>query len=99
MANMIHFLSSDHVNDYCMMGQDLEHKPSLWMCYGGATGFGGYGGYGNYIRRVRFFEFDMGPGQIKTYKRIESEDTASRIDEMVIVDGGSIKGPEEGGNP
>lgn len=61
------------------------------MCYGGASGFGGYGGYGGYIRRMRFFEFDMGPGRIVTYKRLEYGDTESRIDEMTIADAGQVR--------
>ncbi|PTU18414.1 hypothetical protein P175DRAFT_0504337 [Aspergillus ochraceoroseus IBT 24754] len=84
----------DHVNDYCMLGKDQDEKPSLWMCYGGGAGFGGYAGYGGYIRRVRFFEFDMNPGRVVTYKRLEYGATEARIDEMMIVDGGAVKGPE-----
>ena len=61
------------------------------MCYGGASGFGGYGGYGGFIRRMRFYEFDMGPGRIVTYKRLEYGDTESRIDEMMIVDAGQVR--------
>ncbi|BDD58526.1 hypothetical protein MPDQ_002549 [Monascus purpureus] len=83
----------DHVNDYCMLSQDQDKKPSLWMCYGGGAGFGGYGGYGDYIRRVRFFDFDMGPGRVVTYKRVEWGDTDARLDEMMIVDGGVVQGP------
>ncbi|KAL2002709.1 hypothetical protein VTN02DRAFT_6140 [Thermoascus thermophilus] len=82
----------DHVNDYCMLETDHENKPSLWMCYGGGAGFGGYGGYGGYIRRMRFFEFDMGPGRVVTYKRLEWGDIDSRIDEMMIVDGATVRG-------
>lgn len=92
LANII---SSDHVNDYCMLEKDKDNKPSLWMCYGGGAGFGGYGGYGGYIRRMRFFEFDMGPGRVVTYKRLEWGDTEARIDEMLIVDGATVKGPDE----
>ena len=34
----------DHVNDYCALSRTEEgSKPELWMCYGGAAGFGGYG--------------------------------------------------------
>jgi hypothetical protein len=88
-------LSSDHVNDYCMLEQDANDKPSLWMCYGGGVGLGGYGGYNDYVRRVRFFDFDMGPGQVRTYKRLEWGQTETKLDEMIIVDGGSVKGPNE----
>ncbi|PWY80680.1 Metallo-dependent phosphatase [Aspergillus heteromorphus CBS 117.55] len=85
----------DHVNDYCMLNKDHEKKPSLWMCYGGGAGFGGYGGYGGYVRRVRFYDFDMNPGRVVTYKRLEYGDTESRIDEMMIIDGGIVKGPDQ----
>ncbi|KAE8148308.1 hypothetical protein BDV25DRAFT_131356 [Aspergillus avenaceus] len=83
----------DHVNDYCMLGKNQEEKPSLWMCYGGGAGFGGYGGYGGYVRRVRFFDFDMNAGRVVTYKRLEYGETESKIDELMIVDGGAVKGP------
>ncbi|PYI30186.1 hypothetical protein BP00DRAFT_487578 [Aspergillus indologenus CBS 114.80] len=84
----------DHVNDYCMLNRDHEEKPSLWMCYGGGVGFGGYGGYGGYVRRVRFYDFDMNPGRVMTYKRLEHGETEARIDEMMIIDGGTVKGPD-----
>jgi hypothetical protein len=73
-----------------MLDRDRE-QPKLWMCYGGASGFGGYGGYGGYVRRMRFFEFDMGPGRIVTYKRLEYGDTESRLDEMMIVDAAKVQ--------
>ncbi|KAL4896739.1 hypothetical protein BDV59DRAFT_199090 [Aspergillus ambiguus] len=85
----------DHVNDYCMLDQDQNDKPSLWMCYGGGAGFGGYGGYGGYVRRIRFFDFDMNSGRVMTYKRLEYGETEAKIDEMMIVDGGAVKGPQE----
>lgn len=78
-----------------MLEQDSNDKPSLWMCYGGGGGLGGYGGYDNYVRRIRFFDFDMGPGRVTTYKRLESGQTEARVDEMMIVDGGTVKGPIE----
>lgn len=83
----------DHVNDYCLPANDKNGKAALWMCYGGGAGFGGYGGYGGYIRRMRLFEFDMENARIKTWKRLEwgsAEDLAKRIDEQVIVDGGTV---------
>ncbi|KAJ5732494.1 hypothetical protein N7493_003975 [Penicillium malachiteum] len=83
----------DHVNDYCMLEQDANEQPSLWMCYGGGGGFGGYGGYNDYVRRVRFFDFDMNTGRVMTYKRLEWGKTEDKIDEMMIVDGGAVKGP------
>jgi len=64
------------------------------MCYGGGAGLGGYGGYNDYVRRVRFFDFDMNAGRVVTYKRLEWGDTESRIDEMMIIDGGTVKGPD-----
>ncbi|KAL4989135.1 hypothetical protein BDW68DRAFT_176256 [Aspergillus falconensis] len=84
----------DHANDYCALSKNEAQKPSLWMCYGGGAGFGGYGGYGGFIRRVRFFDFDMNPGRVVTYKRLEYGNTDARIDEMMIVDGGMVKGPD-----
>lgn len=78
-----------------MLEPDANDKPSLWMCYGGGSGLGGYGGYNDYIRRVRFFDFDMGPGRVATYKRLEWGQTEAKIDDMMIVDGGAVKGPSE----
>ncbi|EER45399.1 phosphoesterase [Histoplasma capsulatum H143] len=80
----------DHVNDYCMLSRNEYSQPSLWMCYAGGAGFGGYGGYGGYIRRVRFFDINMNSARIMTYKRLEYGDTASKINEMMIVDGGKV---------
>ena len=62
----------------------------MWMCYGGAAGFGGYGGYHGYHRRLRFFDVDMNEARINTYKRLEWGDTEKRIDEQMIVDGGKV---------
>lgn len=78
-----------------MLEPDANEKPSLWMCYGGGSGLGGYGGYNDYVRRVRFFEFDMGPGRVTTYKRLEWGQTEAKIDDMMIIDGGAVKGPSE----
>jgi hypothetical protein len=78
-----------------MLEQDANEKPSLWMCYGGGVGMGGYGGYDDFVRRVRFFDFDMGPGRVSTYKRLEWGQTEAKIDEMMIVDGGTVNGPNE----
>lgn len=86
-------ISSDHVNDYCMLSTDAQSKPDLWMCYGGGAGFGGYGGYYGYHRRIRFFDFDMNEARISTYKRMEWGNTEARIDEQIIVDGGRVIGP------
>lgn len=87
---------SDHVNDYCMIDKAHDHKPSLWMCYGGGAGFGGYAGYGGYVRRVRFFDFDMNSGRVTTYKRLEWGETEAKLDEQLIVDGGTVKNPDGG---
>lgn len=65
--------------------------PAMWMCYAGGAGFGGYAGYGGYVRRLRVFEVDMNEARIKTWKRLEYGDTAARIDEQIIVDGGKAK--------
>lgn len=74
--------------------QKPDHgQPALWMCYGGGVGFGGYAGYDGYIRRLRVFEVDTNEAKISTWKRLEAGDTASRIDEQVIVDGGKPVAP------
>lgn len=79
-----------------MLSSDKESKkPELWMCYGGGAGFGGYGGYGGFVRRVRFFDIDMNEARIMTYKRLEYGDTTGRIDQQIIVDGGSVVPPKE----
>ncbi|KAL6920676.1 hypothetical protein ACHAPO_004641 [Fusarium lateritium] len=81
----------DHCNDYCSLsltGEGETKIPALWMCYAGGSGFGGYAGYGGYHRRVRLFEVDTNEARIKTWKRLEFGDTASRIHEQIIVDGG-----------
>ncbi|KAI1477965.1 Metallo-dependent phosphatase [Daldinia eschscholtzii] len=86
----------DHANEYCMLSSNQEtKKPELWMCYGGGAGFGGYGGYGGFVRRVRLFDIDMNEARITTYKRVEHGDTATRVDEQIIVDGGSVIAPKE----
>ncbi|KAI5865588.1 calcineurin-like phosphoesterase [Durotheca rogersii] len=86
----------DHANEYCMLSTNkTTNKPELWMCYGGGAGFGGYGGYGGFVRRVRFFDIDMNGARITTYKRLEYGDTAARIDQQIIVDGGSAIAPRQ----
>jgi 3',5'-cyclic AMP phosphodiesterase CpdA len=77
----------DHVNEYCGLSMN-EDRPALWMCYGGATGFGGYAGYGGFHRKIRIFDFDMNEGRITTWKRVEYGDTERRLDELIIVDAG-----------
>lgn len=78
------------MNDYCVPGTNDRGKPALWMCYGGAVGFGGYGGYYGYHRRIRFFDIDMNEARIHTYKRLEWGDTELRIDEQMVVDQGKV---------
>ncbi|KAI0119311.1 Metallo-dependent phosphatase [Daldinia grandis] len=86
----------DHANEYCMLSSNKEtKKPELWMCYGGGAGFGGYGGYGDFVRRVRLFDIDMNEARITTYKRLEYGDTVTRVDEQIIVDGGSVVAPKD----
>ncbi|ERF68749.1 hypothetical protein EPUS_07236 [Endocarpon pusillum Z07020] len=80
----------DHVNDYCVPGTNDKGKPALWMCYGGAVGFGGYGGYYGYHRRIRFFDIDMNEARIHTYKRLEWGVTESRVDDQMIIDQGKV---------
>ena len=90
-ANHLH---SDHVNDYCALSSNnATQQPELWMCYGGATGFGGYAGYGGYHRRVRLFDIDANIGRIVTWKRLEYGDIEARIDEQMIVDAGRPVAP------
>jgi hypothetical protein len=79
----------DHVNDYCLPATNKAGKPALWMCYGGASGFGGYG-RDWYHRRMRFFEFDMNEARISTWKRLEWGETEKRLDEQIVVDGGRV---------
>ena len=78
-----------------MVGDSEENRtPSLWMCYGGGSGFGGYAGYGDYIRRLRVFEIDTNAARSTTWKRLEYGDIAAHVDEQIIVDGGKPKMPE-----
>lgn len=37
----------------------------------------------------------MNSGRVVTYKRLEWGEIESRIDEMMIVDGGTVKGPSQ----
>jgi hypothetical protein len=90
MMRSTDILCSDHVNDYCLPANGKENRPAIWMCYGGAAGFGGYGGYYGYTRRIRFFDIDINEVRISTYKRLEWGDTGSRFDEQIIVDGGKV---------
>ena len=60
------------------------------MCYAGGSGFGGYGGYGGYHRRLRVFELDANEARIKTWKRLEYGNTEERLDEQLLVDGGTV---------
>lgn len=87
-------LTSDHVNDYCSLSKGGSQDPKLWMCYGGGAGLGGYGGYGGYIRRVRLFSIDVNESRITTYKRLEYGDTDRKIDEQIIVEGGTVRAPD-----
>ncbi|KAK4100115.1 Metallo-dependent phosphatase [Parathielavia hyrcaniae] len=86
----------DHVNEYCGLSPNEQGNPALWMCYGGATGFGGYAGYGGFHRKIRIFDFDMNDAAIKTWKRVEyGPDVDKHIDELVLVEGGKLKAPME----
>lgn len=87
----------DHVNDFCALlphrTQQDGSKPSQlgpWLCYGGGSGFGGYCSYGKkrFPRRMRVWEFDTGIRSLKTWKRVEH--AADRVDELVLVEGGSV---------
>lgn len=37
----------------------------------------------------------MNPGRVVTYKRLEYGEVEAKIDEMMIIDGGAVKGPDE----
>lgn len=81
-----------------MLSTEGKDKPSpaLWMCYGGGAGMGGYAGYGGYNRRVRVFDVDANLSRITTWKRLEAgteAETAQRVDEQIIVEGGRVMGP------
>lgn len=66
-----------------------------WMCYAGGSGFGGYAGYGGFHRRVRVWEVDTNAGRMTTWKRVEccGEDTFKQIDEITLVEGGTVVAP------
>ncbi|KAK3370116.1 Metallo-dependent phosphatase-like protein [Podospora didyma] len=86
----------DHVNEYCALSYKEEQNPGMWMCYGGATGFGGYAGYGGYHRKIRIFDFDMNEGRITTWKRVEwGDDKDKRLEELIMVDAGHPIPPME----
>ncbi|KAF4121827.1 DNA repair exonuclease SbcCD nuclease subunit [Geosmithia morbida] len=70
-----------------------DTTPAMWMCYAGGVGFGGYAGYFDYVRRLRLFEVDTNEARITTWKRLEAGNTAARIDEQIIVDGGKPVAP------
>ncbi|CAH6718635.1 phosphatase Dcr2p [[Candida] jaroonii] len=83
----------DHANDYCLEDikdkDDVNHENKMWLCYGGGSGEGGYGGYGGYVRRLRVFDLDTSKGEIKSWKRLES-DPDNKIDEQILVTGGEV---------
>jgi hypothetical protein len=82
------------VNEYCGLSPREDGKPALWMCYGGATGFGGYAGYGGFHRKIRIFDFDMNEARITTWKRVEyGPDVNNRIDQLMLVDAGKVVAP------
>ena len=63
------------------------------MCYAGGSGFGGYGGYGGYTRRVRLFDFEMGIGRVKSWKRLEwGDDVDKRWNEHILVNNAQLEG-------
>lgn len=84
----------DHCNDYCLQdghteGMTPEEGDKMWLCYGGGSGEGGYGGYGGYVRRLRTYDLDTTKGEIKTWKRLES-DPEQKFDEQILVTGGKV---------
>ncbi|EGP92254.1 unnamed protein product [Zymoseptoria tritici ST99CH_1A5] len=74
---------------------DKPARRGPWMCYAGGSGFGGYAGYGGFHRRVRVWEVDTNAGRLETWKRVEccGEETKKRIDELVLVEGGTVVEP------
>ncbi|KAI9700935.1 MAG: hypothetical protein M1820_006580 [Bogoriella megaspora] len=86
----------DHVNDYCALSQSSEtHRPELWMCYAGGSGYGGYGGWGGYDRRLRFFELDTNEARITTWKRVDGPNEQAKktqLDRQIIVEAGKVIG-------
>ncbi|KAM7209849.1 Metallo-dependent phosphatase [Rhypophila decipiens] len=97
----------DHVNDFCaLLPQQQEEtkqdgdstpqpQPSLWLCYGGGSGFGGYCSYGGlrFHRRTRVWELDTSTRSLKTWKRVEY--AMGRVDELVLVESGAVVDPRE----
>mmetsp|Transcript_5789 Transcript_5789/g.6986 ORF Transcript_5789/g.6986 Transcript_5789/m.6986 type:complete len:769 (-) Transcript_5789:104-2410(-) len=80
----------DHCNDYCLQDTaNNEGENKIWLCYGGGSGEGGYGGYGGYIRRMRVFDIDTNAGEIKSWKRKESEPEVD-FDHQTLVSGGNV---------
>lgn len=83
-------IGHDHINDFCELDTDSTGK--AWLCYGGGGGDGGYGGQG-FIRRFRTIEFDTNKGEIRTWKRKET-DPDTPFDQQLLVsngDAGSFK--------
>lgn len=87
----------DHVNDFCallpqqtLQNGDKTPQPSLWLCYGGGSGFGGYCSYGSkrFHRRMRVWELNTSTGSLKTWKRVEYAMDA--VDELVLVESGAV---------
>ncbi|KAK4636202.1 Phosphatase DCR2 [Fulvia fulva] len=74
---------------------DKKAKLGPWMCYAGGSGFGGYAGYGGFHRRVRVWEVDTNAGRLTTWKRVEccGAESKKQIDEMTLVEGGSVIAP------
>jgi hypothetical protein len=99
----------DHVNDFCaLLPQQQEEtkqhgdntpqpqpQSSLWLCYGGGSGFGGYCSYGGlrFHRRTRVWELDTSTRSLKTWKRVEY--AMGRVDELVLVESGAVVDPRE----
>ncbi|CDK26945.1 unnamed protein product [Kuraishia capsulata CBS 1993] len=81
----------DHCNDYCLMHSETtdDQENSVWLCYGGAAGEGGYAGYGGTTRRIRTFELKSQSGEIKTWKRLET-DPDTKFDSQKVLNMGNV---------
>ncbi|KJR85627.1 calcineurin-like phosphoesterase [Sporothrix schenckii 1099-18] len=86
----------DHVNDFCgllpqqtLQGGNDNPEHSVWLCYGGGSGFGGYCSYGKkrFHRRMRVWQLTS-TGDLTTWMRVEYG--TDRVSKLVLVEGGRV---------